>query len=137
MKVRLDKDGYKVIKLHNNKSKQQYLRVHRLIAITFIPNINNHPVINHKDGNIKNNTISNLEWCTISENVRHAIDIGLIDILRGEQLSKKWNNNDILEIHELTQNKTLSVKEICKKFNMSPSQVKRIKLKQTWKHLWE
>ena len=59
---------------HNNKN---YM-VHRLVAETFISNPNNYPCVNHKDGNKHNNSADNLEWCSYSHNVKHAIDNGLL-----------------------------------------------------------
>lgn len=62
--------GYQVV----NWGKKQY-RVHRLVALTFIPNPENKPMINHIDGNVKNNHIDNLEWCTNQENQIHAVKV--------------------------------------------------------------
>lgn len=53
--------------------------VHRLVAETYIPNPENHREINHIDGNKMNNHVSNLEWCSRSQNIRHAYNNGLRD----------------------------------------------------------
>lgn len=52
--------------------------IHKLVAITYIQNPNNFPVINHIDGNKLNNHVSNLEWCTVLHNNLHAINLGLV-----------------------------------------------------------
>lgn len=66
--VNLSKDGIANMKL-----------VHRLVAIAFIHNPNNYGFVNHKDGNKKNNTVDNLEWCTRSYNAKHAYHNKLMD----------------------------------------------------------
>ena len=54
------------------------IKVHRAVALTFIPNPENKPFVNHKSGNKLNNQCYNLEWNTVSENTKHAWDKGLI-----------------------------------------------------------
>lgn len=76
LKQSTDKDGYKKINLSKNGKKKRFF-VHRLVAKAFIKNSNNYPVINHIDGIKDNNQADNLEWVTISENTKHAFDIGL------------------------------------------------------------
>lgn len=63
--------GYRQVRLVSDKG-QFHFSVHRLVAEAFIDNPLNKPQVNHKDGNKKNNSVSNLEWCTASENSAHA-----------------------------------------------------------------
>lgn len=56
---------------------EKLYRMHQLVAIAFLPNPEDKPHVNHKDGNRSNNHIDNLEWCTRSENMQHAYDTGL------------------------------------------------------------
>ena len=72
-----DKDGYLLV----NLSRKIY-RAHRIIAMTFIDNPQNEPVVNHKDFNKANNHIDNLEWVSYSKNSQHSFtghhrDIGV------------------------------------------------------------
>ena len=72
--------------------KRTTLLVHRLIAQAFIPNPENKPQINHKDGNPLNNHISNLEWMTASENNEHSRNTGLVDYHTEKQKSIRVAN---------------------------------------------
>lgn len=73
---RINKDGYLKVDLYRNGNRTTE-RVNRLVATAFIPNPENKPDVNHKDGNKLNNHYSNLEWVTKSENMKHAYQTGL------------------------------------------------------------
>lgn len=74
--MNIKNSGYQFVQLYKN-NKYKNLMVHRLVAQAFIPNVDNKPQINHIDGNKLNNNVTNLEWCTNSENGKHAWDTGL------------------------------------------------------------
>lgn len=67
---------YWVVILYKDR-KRKKLKIHRLIWIAFIPNTENKKNINHIDWNKLNNRVENLEWCTQSENIKHAHDTWL------------------------------------------------------------
>ena len=74
MKQSLDEDGYLNITLTDEYSRTKQYRVSRLVAMTFIPNPDNLPIVNHLDGNKQNNGVDNLEWCTVRRNTYHAYE---------------------------------------------------------------
>lgn len=90
LKAQKDNKGYLRISVTLNRTKQRY-KVHRAVAMAFIPNPNNLPQVNHIDGNKENNSSFNLEWCTNKENARHAINNGLwVNVLSA---AKKANDS--------------------------------------------
>ena len=67
-------EGYLRVQLCNGKTKK-HKAIHRLVAIAFIPNPDNLPEINHIDGDKANNCVTNLEWCSSSDNKKHAFRV--------------------------------------------------------------
>ena len=90
LKSRLSKDGYcRVLLCKNSIAKDYY--THRLVAAAFIPNIENKPTVNHKNGIVSDNKVSNLEWNTHSEQNYHLYKMGLKDLSYMSKLrEKKW-----------------------------------------------
>ncbi len=84
LKLHMDKRGYPRVSLSNGY-KNEHWRIHRLVAIHFIPNPNNLPQVNHKDANKQNNTIENLEWATNKDNSIHGHKLGLFKYHEGEK----------------------------------------------------
>ncbi len=113
-----DKLGYSQITLKNialNNSKRFY--VHLLVAKHFIPNPENKPEVNHKDGNKLNSKMDNLEWATVSENQKHAYDTGLKFGYWKDKIPK--NNINILCVKETAIMEFPSKSHCAKHFNVS------------------
>lgn len=112
LKPHINNEGYYVVNLRINNITESFL-VHRLVAITFLDNPNNYPVVNHIDSNRMNNRVENLEWCTYSHNNKHGYETGnrtltekQIEVRRkpSTHLYKKVakidkNTGDILEVY--------------------------------------
>lgn len=65
--------GYLSVSIYVRKGKRMLVKVHRLVALAFIPNPDNLPQVNHKDENKQNNCVSNLEWCDCRYNIRYSL----------------------------------------------------------------
>lgn len=76
MSLAKDNKGYLRVRLYI-EGRRPTIKVHRAVAKAFIPNPENKPEVNHKDGNKENNRVDNLEWSTPGENTAHAYNTGL------------------------------------------------------------
>ena len=72
-----NKKGYLQVSLTHDDGQVKSLLVHRLVAMAFLSVSEDGDQVNHIDGNKKNNDVSNLEWCTGSDNLIHAVSTGL------------------------------------------------------------
>lgn len=131
LKQKFDKNGYLLVTLFDGYSKN--VKVHRLVAIAFIPNPENKPEVNHKglNGDKTDNRVCSLEWNTNLENIRHAINTGLKDI-KGEKNNKaKLKEWQVLEIRKSILKST----ELASMFNVSASTINGVKRRQFWNHV--
>ena len=92
-----DKDGYQLISFNGGNGRKTY-KVHRLVAETFIENPLNLPEVNHIDGNKRKKHVSNLEFCSREQNVRHSINTGLrkvkqYNIVKCKYCSKEFQSS--------------------------------------------
>lgn len=124
-------NGYHLLKLYPNKNnnllyvtllskddKHKNLNVARLVAQTFLPHDTVKNTVNHKDGNIQNNNVNNLEWCTQNENNKHSYDIS-----QQNKLNKKVYHFDYILYKSKYQFKTVAA--FARFINKSETQTKQ------------
>lgn len=129
----IDHCGYRHVIL-NRKNKN----IHRIIAETFIPNPNNLPCVNHKDGNKLNNSVDNLEWCTHSENTSHAYRIGLEQKKYGElHHAHKLTEDDVRNIRKVyvKRDKKFGAVALANIFGVDRTTIHDIVNRKTWREL--
>lgn len=124
--------GYKFVTLYKTGQKKQIM-VHRLVALTFIPNPAGLPQVNHKDTDKHNNSVSNLEWCTNRFNKDHAIINGLSG--KGEKNAMaKLTDDDVLKLRELYKS-GVTPRELCIQFGISKKYIHTVVKRKSWKHI--
>lgn len=141
----ISNSGYYAIVLHKTRPVFKLNYIHRLVANAFLPNKNNLEQINHIDGNKLNNNVFNLEWCSRSDNIKHAIKIGLISkdtlIEQIKQMNKivrkpilQIKNGEIIAEYEST---VIAGKQFSKNADRNISACARHKLKSAYGYQWE
>jgi len=140
LKPALNKSGYLRTVLLNDKKEYKSILIHRLVAMTFIVNINNKSQINHINGIKTDNRIENIEWCTHQENIRHAT----INKMQKPRLGSLNGNSKLTEkeVKEIRDYKELkgfhyNRKLLANKYNVSECCIKEIitRRKGLWRHV--
>lgn len=97
MTPKKDKDGYYHLSLRDSNGDRHWLRVHRLVAMTYLDNPEELPVVNHKNGIKDDNNVNNLEWCDISYNTKHAFEVlGRSASITTNKNCKLFKNTDLI-----------------------------------------
>lgn len=126
--------GYPICSLSNKKSRS--VRVHRIVARSFILNPDNKPCVNHIDNSRTNNCVSNLEWITQKDNIIYSFSQNRMSWRRanGEENGlSKLTTLQVKEIREL-QNKSRRI-DVARKYNVDPCNISAIWDRKTWKHI--
>lgn len=134
LKSRTNVYGYKMIDLYINKKKKTFL-VHRLVAMSFFGNSKDKLQIevNHIDGNKTNNSVSNLEWVSKKENIRHAFDNKLNIAANHEAHYKsKIDISTVDEIKRLYKTGSYTQSKLGKMFGLSQNSIWHIVNNKTW-----
>lgn len=92
--------GYPCVYLLKNREIKE-VKVHRLVALAFIPNPKNLPHVNHIDGDKRNSVRWNLEWVTPKENVAHAMRTGLFKVSYGHTVISDDKLHEIIGLRML------------------------------------
>jgi transcriptional regulator of met regulon len=117
--------GYSRVSLSNN-SKKFTTGAHRLVALSFIPNPENKPQVNHINGIKTDNRVENLEWCTNSENQLHAVKNKLTNPPTGEKHHlSKLRNEDVIKARACFEI-GFSNKELAKDYGVSQTAMSKI-----------
>lgn len=133
-KTRPKTSEYWTVGLFDENKKAKTHLIHRLVAQTYIPNPDNKPEVNHKDGDKTNNSLSNLEWVSKPENAQHALKAGRYKIMKGEKNGySKLKDKDIPIIRALLKNHSQS--QIAKMYGVNQALISMVKCKKIWKHL--
>lgn len=105
--------------------------VNRVVALRFLPNPDNLPQVNHIDGVKAHNWLKNLEWCSGSENEKHAHRTGLKTGRGSSNSNSKLTVGDV----EIIRASGKSVEELSEWFNVSRSTITNVIKRKTWKHV--
>lgn len=132
LKTPLDRKGYPFLTLRSGGRKDVHnFLIHQLVASN-IPNPENKPYVNHKNGIKTDNRIENLEWCTCKENIQHAFKMGLMNHAKGEKCGRsKLHPNQVIEIF----NSTKKCRELAAEYNVNHTSIVGIKNGKYWNHI--
>jgi len=134
------KDGYPSVTIKSDKGKFYTKRVHVLVCLVFLGDRKKEMEINHKNGIKSDNRLSNLEYCSHRENIKHAIRNKLMmppPIHRGEkQHLAKLTESDVVEIRRIAYGKKqYGRKGLAIRFNVSESLIKQVVNRIIWTHV--
>jgi hypothetical protein len=135
MKIDDTPGGYLQVQVSIGDKRKRY-KIHRLVAMAFTPNPDNKPHINHIDCNPSNNCVDNLEWCTPSENIRHAVNLGR---MKQNYPVRRGSENAIAKLNEaqvaIIKKSPLSNAELGRIYGVTKTAIRFIRIGKNWRHV--
>ncbi len=128
------KEGYYIANMRM-KPINKYVRIHQLVGEHFVDNPDNKPQLNHKDGNKLNNHYTNLEWCTIAENIKHAVRTGLMNFKGENHPNAKLTEKQVYEIHAMRKEGFI-MRLIGEKYGVNRRHIGDILYGVCWPHVY-
>lgn len=140
LKPTLNPQGYLCTMIKNDNGKYVSKPIHYFITLGFYGYREKGLTVNHKDGNKQNNSIDNLEYCTLSENCLHAVRTGLWEIKSGSKNgNSKLTEADVIAIreHAASNGRYYGRKQLAIKYGVSEAHIKDIvtNRRNIWKHV--
>ncbi len=132
LKPRWDGHGYYLVHLYKDKIRVN-VKIHRLVALAFVPNPEDKGTVNHRKGMKTDNRFFMLEWATQSENNKEAFRIGLRDNKGEKQSRVKLTEAQVLEIRAKIGMKLQ--KEIGAEYGVSKHAISAISRRKNWSHI--
>lgn len=133
---KVNEHGYHTVSVFDNtSSKYKTVKVHRLVAQTYVPNPDGKREVNHIDCNKSNNSVVNLEWVTSQENKAHAYEHGLYDACIGENHHNTNMSNDEVHLVCSLMEQGYRNKDICDQLSLEKHIVADIRSGRKWKHI--
>lgn len=118
---KINKGGYTMLVLTVD-GKKRYPTVHRLVAESFIPNPENKPQVNHKNGIKTDNRVENLEWATPKENQIHCRD----------RLNPKYKKITMEIANKIRAERNVFYKDLAKKYGVKSREIHSILQNKRW-----
>lgn len=129
LKGSLHKGGFRTINFkfyYNGERFNKTLLIHRMVAECWLDNFDVKPNVIHSNGDLKDNRVKNLAWATANEKITHQQKKGKI------KSDAKLTNIDVARIKKMILEKELTIEAIARKFDVSHTQIHRIKRGENW-----
>ena len=126
-----DNRGYLRVRLYK-EGRARTVLISRMVALAFVNNPDNLCTVNHKNGNKLDNSMENLEWMSLSDNVKHAYQSGLNSSSGSNNPNAKLTPEQVREIRATYKPYKVTATDLANKFGVDVSTIRRAASNYTW-----